>query len=304
MYMAERMPKRHTTAGIHQHPREPRDTEVGRVEMKDIKPLAVDRWFASLPFAPKTKSHIKGVMRQVFEYAMLCELFEAQRNPMDFVRVERGTMRRDTSRVCSRRKSSPGCCSSFPSVIHRNMVIVAVCLGLRRSELMGLKWSDFDWINGTVLVQRGVVANRTDAVKTKYSKKQLPLDPALIAMLQDWRQMSEFKATTIGCGLAVGCRRDAVLPKRDPVQLHSPGGQAGRLGRQHRLAHVPAHVSGVARPNQGTHDGAEGSHASRQHLDHHERLRWRDAGADARGQQCSRPNGDPVMDGRWTVTAV
>lgn len=34
--------------------------------------------------------------------------------------------------------------------------------------------------------------SRTDTVKTKYSKKQLPLDPALVAMLQDWRRMSEF----------------------------------------------------------------------------------------------------------------
>lgn len=69
--------------------------------------------------------------------------------------------------------------------MHRNMVIVAVCLGLRRSELFGLKWSDLDWINGRVLVQRGVVANRTDTVKTKYSKKQLPLDRALVAILQE-----------------------------------------------------------------------------------------------------------------------
>lgn len=191
-YMVERMPKRYTTADGYRNNLESHIIpKWGRVELKDIKPLAVDRWFSSLPYAPKTKSHIKGVMRQVFEYAMLCDLFDAQRNPMDFVRIERGTMRQTEPRVLTPAEFST-LLQLLPSVVHQNMVTVAVCLGLRRSELMGLKWSDFDWINGTVLVQRGVVANRTDAVKTKYSKKQLPLDPALVAMLQGWRRLSEF----------------------------------------------------------------------------------------------------------------
>jgi integrase len=161
------------------------------MELKSIKPLAVDRWFSSLPLAGKTKGHIKGVMRQVFEYAMLSELFEAQRNPMDLVRAERGTMREHKPRVLTPDEFAR-LLEFLPDVMHRNMVAVALCLGLRRSELFGLKWSDFDWVNGSVLVQRGVVANRTDTVKTRYSKKQLPLDPALISLLQGWRKMSAF----------------------------------------------------------------------------------------------------------------
>ena len=38
------------------------------------------------------------------------------------------------------------------------------------------------------------MANRTDAVKTKYSKKQLPPDSALIALLRNRRQMPEFNS--------------------------------------------------------------------------------------------------------------
>src|ERR1017187_2035012 len=78
-YKTERMPKRHTTRSGYTNIL---DNHVipkwGEAEIGTIKPLAVDRWFSSLPYAPKTKSHIKGVMRQVFEYAMLCELLNAQ----------------------------------------------------------------------------------------------------------------------------------------------------------------------------------------------------------------------------------
>jgi integrase len=59
-----------------------------------------------------------------------------------------------------------------------------------------LKWSDFDWRNQEVTIQRSVIANRVDAVKTKRSKARLPLDPALIAVLQSWRKLSDFKAET------------------------------------------------------------------------------------------------------------
>ncbi|MFZ0793012.1 MAG: hypothetical protein WAM65_04520 [Candidatus Korobacteraceae bacterium] len=64
----------------------------GDLDLGAVKPLAVHRWFLTLPLAQKTKAHIKSVMRQVFEYAMLCELFEMQRNPMDLIRIEGGTL--------------------------------------------------------------------------------------------------------------------------------------------------------------------------------------------------------------------
>ena len=81
------------------------------------------------------------------------------------------------------------------------MVVVAMCLGLRRSELAGLKWSDFDWIRQEVLIQRGVRTNRVDAIKTKKSKSRLPIDPVLITVLKNWRRISHSMLMTIACGL-------------------------------------------------------------------------------------------------------
>jgi integrase len=64
----------------------------------------------------------------------------------------------------------------------RTMVIVGFCLELRRLELAGLKWSDFDWTKQELLIQRGVTVNRVDAVKTRRSKPQLPLNPSVVAV--------------------------------------------------------------------------------------------------------------------------
>ncbi len=71
---------------------------------------------------------------------------------------------------------------------YRTMVLVAQCLGLRISEVMALQWSDFDFANLTVRVQRGIVHGRVDVVKTEYSNDDLPLDSNLCAILQHWKQ--------------------------------------------------------------------------------------------------------------------
>ena len=193
-YMLERMPQRHTTAGGYRNNLEKYAIpKWGDLALAEIKPLAVDRWFGILPLAQKTKSHVKCAMRQVFEYAMLCELMKAERNPMDFVRVTGATLRDKDPLILTPEQFGAllQCLVAEPA---RTLVIVAMCLGLRRSELAGLKWSDFDWQKQEVMIQRSVIAHRVDAVKTKRSKARLPLDPALIAVLESWRKIAEFKA--------------------------------------------------------------------------------------------------------------
>jgi integrase len=60
-------------------------------------------------------------------------------------------------------------CGLLPDLKHpyRTMVIVAQCLGLQVSEIVALKWRDFDFQNLTLLVQRSIVHGRLGAVKTE-----------------------------------------------------------------------------------------------------------------------------------------
>jgi integrase len=74
------------------------------------------------------------------------------------------------------------------------MVVLAMCLGLRCSELIGLQWQDLDWENLTLLVRRAVVASHVDQVKTRYSKKNLPLDPGLADILLSWHRQTRYSS--------------------------------------------------------------------------------------------------------------
>jgi len=77
---------------------------------------------------------------------------------------------------------------------YRTMVLLAGCLGLRISEVLGLRWQDFDWLRSEVKIERGVVEGYTDDVKTQSSRKRLPLDAAVISALQGWKLKTQFPA--------------------------------------------------------------------------------------------------------------
>jgi len=76
---------------------------------------------------------------------------------------------------------------------YRTMVIVAQCLGLRVSEIVALKWGDFDFNGRVLLVQRSAVHCRVDFVKTEYSHDFVPLDDDLAKVLLNWKEQSCFQ---------------------------------------------------------------------------------------------------------------
>ncbi len=76
----------------------------------------------------------------------------------------------------------------------RTMVILAGCLGLSRSEIIGLRWADFDWAAETLTVQRGVVHNHVGNTKTQARKKPIPLAAELILVLQQWRSVTPYRS--------------------------------------------------------------------------------------------------------------
>jgi len=70
----------------------------------------------------------------------------------------------------------------------RVMVTLAMCLGLRVSEILGLRWEDVDLEAGSLQVRRSVVSGYVEATKTEASEDELPLHPDLVSVLRQWRE--------------------------------------------------------------------------------------------------------------------
>jgi integrase len=74
------------------------------------------------------------------------------------------------------------------------MALLCVCLGLRISEVLALRWSDVDWLASRLSVQRGIVEQIVDDVKTEGSAKTFNLASDLLDRLKACKQLSEFAA--------------------------------------------------------------------------------------------------------------
>ncbi len=158
----------------------------GEVLIHQISPLRVQDWLRQLTAAPKYKAKIKALLHRLFEKAMLWAWIEVQRNPMQLVEIRGISKRRKRPLVLTMEQFYA--VRDQLSEPFRTMVLVAQCLGLRVSEILGIEWRDIDFENLTLRITRKVVNGRVGRLKTEYSEEDLPLDPDFATELLRWRE--------------------------------------------------------------------------------------------------------------------
>jgi len=162
----------------------------GACVLSDVQARPVALWLDSLKLAAKSKAHIRGTLRILWDFAMWRGDVPTQRNPMELVTIKGATKRTKQPRsltVEEFQKFAQHLTEPF-----RTMALVCVCLGLRISECLALKWADVDWLDSRLRVERGIVAQKVDEVKTAESRKALTVSSELLEVLKTWKQATQF----------------------------------------------------------------------------------------------------------------
>jgi integrase len=190
-YQSERMPSRHSTARVY---RSFLDNHIlprwGDTLIRDVQPRPVELWLKQLPLSPKSKTHVRSLMHALVEFAMWSGILSISRNPISLVQ-NKGAMRRT-------RKARSLTVEQFHILLvelhepFATMVLLCVCLGLRISEALALRWSDVDWLGSQLSIRRGIVEQVVDDVKTEGSAKTFTLAGELLDRLKSWKQLAEF----------------------------------------------------------------------------------------------------------------
>jgi integrase len=67
----------------------------GNCAIADLQPRPVELWLAPLHLAPKSKTHIRGVLRNLWDFAAWRGVVpRGERNPMELVRIKGAVRRR------------------------------------------------------------------------------------------------------------------------------------------------------------------------------------------------------------------
>jgi len=192
-YRAEKMPTRHDTrAGYESWLRVFILPRWANAQLTELQARPVELWLDSLSLAPKSKVHIRGILSSLWNFAMWKQDIPMQTNPISLVRVKGASKRI--------RKARSLTVDQFRLLVSRlkepfnTLALICVCFGLRISEALALKWADVDWLEGTLRVERGIVQQVVDDVKTDDSRKTLTISVDLLNMLKAWKQTTQFSA--------------------------------------------------------------------------------------------------------------
>jgi integrase len=152
--------------------------------LKDVKAVVVEDWLRSLPLANGSKAKIRNLMHSVFNHAVRWEWHD--RNPI--TQVRQSAKRQKVPVVLN--IAQPRSLLERLKEPDKTAVLLDILTGLRVSELLALKWSDFE--NLELQVTRSIALQRVGSCKAEASQKPVPLDPELAEVLLTWRRKSAY----------------------------------------------------------------------------------------------------------------
>jgi integrase len=160
----------------------------GDYRLREVRTVEVERWLRSMKLANATKSKIRNLMSVVFNHAIRHEFMPQNTNPITLVR-QSGKRQRipvilDLGEIAALFTELP--------LRERVMVLLDAVTGLRRGELIALKWMDVDFEHLELSVTRSIYRGVVGPCKTEISQKPVPLDPWVAEELLAWRRAAPY----------------------------------------------------------------------------------------------------------------
>jgi integrase len=167
------------------------------VRIGEIRAVEVERWLKTLcfpkttvPLARGSKAKIRNIMSALYSHAIRWEW--AEKNPITSVRQ---SAKRQNAPDILTPEEIVAILKELPDPL-RSMIELDAFTGLRRGELLGLRWEDIDFENLIIHVRRSIVAMVEGAPKTEASQKDIPLDAQTAQSLLAWRQRCSYPLET------------------------------------------------------------------------------------------------------------
>lgn len=175
------------------------------IKLKDLKPKHIQDFYNSLykkGLSPNTVLHYHANIRKALDIAMKLEIIP--NNPADRIeRPKKSQFIGDFYSIDELEKLFSACRNDPIEIV----VLIASFYGLRRSEVLGLKWSSIDFEKNIItikhkVIQRNAKKNRSmvlkDKTKNKASYRSLPLLPTIATALK--KHKNQINKNKLICG--------------------------------------------------------------------------------------------------------
>ena len=165
----------------------------GDMYLQQVKNIDVQKWIFSLqkkspltgkPMAPKTIKNIFLNLSAAMKKAVMLELIP--KNPCDNVTMPKLERFRPDVYSIEEVEHMLDCAKGTSMYLP---LMIEICIGLRRGELLALKWKHIDFENGYLSVEENLVTVNneriTKAPKTQSGKRSIQIPATLLTLLRD-----------------------------------------------------------------------------------------------------------------------
>jgi integrase len=170
----------------------------------EVRTVDVESWLRGLSLANATKAKLRNVMHVLFAHA--CRHQWLMSNPISLVRQ---SAKRTKLPAILDAEEIQNLIAALPHP-SRALVFLLAATGLRVSEALGLKWSDFDFIKGGINLTRAVVHQHVGEMKTEVSQKPVPMGETLASAILEWHAQTIYRQP--GDWVFASTKMDGVQP--------------------------------------------------------------------------------------------
>jgi len=222
---------------------------LGQYHLSKLKPLHIQSFYTDCltsgrkdgkgGLAAQTVLHFHRLLRKAFVQAVKWQLLA--RNPVDAVEPPR-PQRREMNAI--NENDTAQLLNKLSGSALYSPVLFAVTTGLRRGELLALRWKDVNLEEGRITVKQSLEQTKTGlrfkTPKTERSRRQVPLPPVTIDLLSEHKRTQSEERLRLG---PIYKNNDLVFPRPDgsPMPPDSFSTNFAAFIRRSGLKHIRFH---------------------------------------------------------------
>jgi integrase len=223
---------------------------LGRYRLDQLQSSHIQAFYAALqksgrkrgsdPLSATTIRHTHRVLRGALQQAIHWQLLV--RNPADTVTPPRVSDR--TPRTLTLEQAAH-LLEAARDTRYYIPILMALCTGMRRGEICGLRWQDVDLAKGVLAIQQTrIIVKESEVIskspKTRTGRRALPIPTVLVEALQEEKKQQE----TIRLQLGTSYNAEALVVCREdgkPVHPHTLYKSLRTLLQKLGLPHIAFH---------------------------------------------------------------
>lgn len=257
---------------------------LGSVQLQALGPAQLNRLYADLResgrrdgrggLSPKTVRYCHTIVRRLLRDAV--KWGKLTRNVADSADPPKQTARRREMKTWRADELRSFLESARDNRLYPAWLVLSTT-GMRRGELLGLRWQDVELEAGRLSIRQSLVASgkyepRFEEPKTDRGRRSIPLPPEATATLRSWRAQQAQERLQWGPAWT-GQRaplhpRGRHPPPPGPVLQALRQARAGSRSASHPAPRPPAHLRNPRPLRRGTGEGRLGDPGARLHRDH------------------------------------